>query len=109
MASDKIDIKYLNKTGNTDFEVMVFTKNYSTRTPKTYYVAWEILRGQTSVQFKYPVSTVAVGAFYEENGLKIVSGPFDAQLGSSWRIIQDKKRNTAVLQRSKFLVSRQKF
>jgi len=95
-----INVRYYNNTGNTDFEVMVFTKNYSTRTPKTYYVAWHVLRGQTSVTFQYPVE-LAVGCTYEENKLKIVSGPFSAGLGSSWKIAQPKNTSTAVLSQSK--------
>ncbi len=94
--SDDIQIKYVNSTTRTDFEVMVFTKNYSTRTPKTYYCAWHVLRGQTSVAFNYPVH-LAVGATYQENSLKISSGPFHAHLGSSWRITQEKINDTAVL------------
>ena len=98
--NDDIPIKYINNTKNTDFEVMVFTKNYSTRTPKVYYVAWQVLRGQTSVEFKYPVN-LAVGATYATNGLQVVAGPFDATLGSSWRITQEKPTDTSVLKQSK--------
>lgn len=98
---DDIPIKYINNTKNTDFEVMVFTKNYSTRTPRVYYVAWQVLRGQTSVEFKYPVN-IAVGATYSSNGLQVVAGPFESDLGSSWRITQEKPTDTAVLKQSKF-------
>ncbi len=98
--TDDIPIKYINNTRNTDFEVMVFTKNYSTRTPKVYYVAWQVLRGQTSVEFKYPVS-ISVGATYYSSGLQVVAGPFGSDLGSSWRITQDKPVDTAVLKQSK--------
>ena len=96
MVDDDINIKYVNNTLNTDFDVMVFTKNYSTRTPKTYYVAWHILRGQSSVSFTYPVN-IAVGATYQDKGLSIVAGPFVAQLGSSWTIVQAQTSDTAVL------------
>ncbi len=96
-----INIKYSNKTSHTDFEVMVFTKNYSTRSPKTYYVAWQVLRGQTAVYFKYPLDTLEVGATYQESGLRIVSGPFHADVGSSWRITQPKPTDTALLLPSK--------
>jgi len=101
MASN-INVKYINKTGNTDFEVMVFTKNYSTRTPKIFYVAWHVLRGQTSVTFQYPMD-LAVGCSYNENNLKIVSGPFTAGSGSSWKIAQPKPNSTAVLQQGKLV------
>jgi len=97
MSKNKIDIKYVNNTGNTDFEVMVFTKNYSTRTPKTYYVAWQILRGQSSVYFSYPLDTIEVGASYHNSGQKINSGPFLADMGSSWTITQPMRTSTAIL------------
>lgn len=97
---DTINVKYINNTGRSDFEVMVFTKNFSTRTPKIYYVAWHVLRGQTSVAFQYPVH-LAVGATYQSERLKISSGPFVADLGSSWKIVQEKSTDTAVLSLSK--------
>ena len=99
MTTD-IPIKYINATSNVDFEVVVFTKNFSTNTPKTYYAAWQILRGQTSVQFVYPVST-SVGATYKSSGQVITAGPFPAKLGSTWEITQESATDTAVLQESK--------
>lgn len=102
--TEYIPIKYVNNTKNTDFEVMVFTKNYSTRTPKIYYVAWQVLRGQTSVEFKYPMH-LAVGATYSSNGLQIVAGPFDATLGSSWRITQEKANDTAFLKQGNLYIT----
>lgn len=101
--TEYINIKYVNNTNNTDFEVMVFTKNYSTRTPKTYYVAWQVLRGQTSVLFKYPLNYMEVGASYEERGLLVVSGPFHADVGSSWKITQPQPNDTAILQQGTFI------
>ena len=101
MTTD-IPIKYVNATTNTDFEVVVFTKNFSTNTPKTYYAAWQILRAQTSVQFVYPVST-AVGATYTSGGQIITAGPFPAKLGSTWEITQDSMNATAVLMQSNIL------
>ena len=98
MTTD-IPIKYINSTRNTDFEVVVFTKNFSTDTPKTYYAAWQILRGQTSVQFIYPVS-MGVGATYTSGGQFITAGPFPAKLGSSWEITQESASDTAVLKES---------
>ncbi len=95
MSTD-IPIRYVNKTGKSDFEVVVFTKNFSTNTPQTYYCAWQILRGQTSVKFVYPVTT-AIGATYKERGQEISAGPFDAELGSTWRISQESGQSTAVL------------
>ena len=99
MTTD-IPIKYINATTNTDFEVVVFTKNFSTNTPKTYYAAWQVLRGQTSVQFVYPV-TMSVGATYKSGGQLITAGPFPAKLGSTWEITQESATDTAVLKQSK--------
>ncbi len=86
-----ISIKYVNKTGRSDFEVVVFTKNFSANTPQTYYCAWLILRGQlTSVEFVYPVST-GVGASYEIPGQFFEVGPLYAKLGSTWKISQESR------------------
>ena len=96
MSTD-IAIKYVNATGNTDFQVVVFTKNFSTNTPMIYYAAWQVLRGQTSVQFVYPVS-MSVGATYQQGGQTITAGPFPAELGTTWEISQSKSTSTAVLE-----------
>ena len=99
MTSD-IPIKYINGTSNVDFEVVVFTKNFSTKTPEVYYAAWQILRGQSSVQFIYPAS-LSVGATYTDGGQIITAGPFPAKLGSTWEITQENPEATAVLRISK--------
>ena len=99
MTTD-IPIKYINATRNTDFEVVVFTKNFNTNKPTIYYAAWQILRGQSSVQFVYPVS-MSVGAIYTSGGQVITAGPFPAKLGSSWEITQESAAATAVLKESK--------
>ena len=98
MTTD-IPIKYINATSSTDFEVVVFTKNFNTNTPEIYYCAWQVLRGQTSVQFIYPVST-GVGATYKSEGQIITAGPFPAPQGSTWEITQDSQNDTAVLKQS---------
>ena len=98
MSTD-ISIKYVNATQSTDFEVVVFTKNFSTNTPNTVYAAWMVLRAQTSSQFVYPVS-MGVGATYQSSGQLISAGPFDAPLGSTWTITQAAADDTAVLEQS---------
>ena len=102
MTTD-IPIKYINATSNVDFEVVVFTKNFSTNTPKTYYVAWQLLRGQTSVEFVYPVQ-MQVGATYSQGGQFITAGPFGAKLGTTWEISQESASATAVLKESKLIL-----
>ena len=99
MTTD-IPIKYINATGKTDFEVVVFTKNFNVNTPRVYYAAWQILRAQNAVQFKYPVS-LSVGATYQTGGQTIFAGPFEAKLGSTWEITQDSIDSAAVLKEGK--------
>ena len=98
MTTD-IPIRYVNCTGKTDFEVVVFTKNYNTNTPKTHYAAWKVLRRQSSVEFIYPVS-MAVGVTCKLGGQQITAGPFPAKLGSTWEISQDVISSTAILKQS---------
>lgn len=95
MTSD-IPIHYKNMTGKWDFQVLVFTKNYTPNTPKTYYAAWEVLNAQTETDFVYPVD-VGVGATYQDGDQEVASGPFTANLGSTWRIIKESPKDTAEL------------
>ncbi len=96
MTTD-IPVTYVNKTGDTEFEVLVFTQNYNPSTPSTVFAAWRVLRAQTQAKFVYPVKKMQVGATYELNGQTIMSGPFNATLGSTWNITQEPKDSTAVL------------
>lgn len=100
--SSKIPIIYKNLTGSTDFQVLVFTKNYSPDTPKSYYAAWEVLRAQTEVKFAYPAD-VSVGATYVSGDQEILSGPFSAILGSTWTITQESASSTASLNESTYI------
>lgn len=96
-----IPIKYINSTGSTDFQVLVFTKNFSLNTPETYFAAWQVLRAQNQAEFQYPVE-IEVGASYEHGGQVITSGPFGASLGSTWNISQTSPSETSVLSESEF-------
>ena len=98
MTTD-IKIRYINATSEVDFAVVVFTKNFTVSTPEAFYSAWQVLKGQTSVDFVYPIST-SVGVTYEENGQIITSGPFPAELGTTWEITQELGK-TADLKQSK--------
>ena len=100
MTSD-IKIKYVNSTGKTDFEVLVYTTNFSLNTPKTVFSAWQVLEAQSEVLFDYPVS-LQVGASYEHLGQTNIAGPFDAGLGSTWSISQDTTGSAAVLKESMY-------
>ena len=95
--SDSIEIEYHNNTGNTDFEVVIFTKNFNVNNPRTYYVAWQVVRAQTKSNFRYPVE-LCVGATYESAGQKISAGPFPAPLGSTWEITQPARETVKLTQ-----------
>ena len=91
-----INIAYVNATGQTDFDVVVFTKNFNVNTPKVYYVAWKVLRAQNEADFVFPVS-MEVGATYTSSGTTNKAGPFPAELGSTWSIAQEPASATATL------------
>ena len=91
-----IPIRYINATGKTDFEVLVFAKNFSNTTPQSYYAAWQVLRAQTTSEFEYPVD-IHIEINYKEQAQKVTGGPFHADLGSTWEITQESKISTAIL------------
>ena len=95
MTTD-IPIEFINSTGKTNFQVVAFTKNYSTNTPETIYAAWQVISVQTSSNFVYPVST-SVQAKYDIGGQTNDMGPFPAKLGSTWEIRQEPKSSTPTL------------
>lgn len=95
-----IPIKYYNRTGDIDFEVMVYAKNYAPRYPSDYELAWRVLRGQGSVGFNYP-RKMQVGARYEYQNQTIKCGPIDAEPGTTWEIIHENPNDTAVLRRGR--------
>ena len=75
--TEDVAVKYVNATGNVDFHVVVFTKNFSANTPKSYYCAWQILKTKSSAQFVHPHS-VSVGATYKKEDQEHTVGPFPA-------------------------------
>lgn len=91
-----IPIAYYNKTGSVDFDVLVFTKNSSLSTPVDYHVAWQVLRGETSVHFNYPLK-MQVGARFYNKGQKILCGPHDTNPGTTWEIIHKRPDATPEL------------
>ena len=97
MAKD-IPVRFINATSKSDFEVVVFTKNFSAKT--VYYSVLEVLKTQGSAQFVFPAS-VSIGATYQNGGQSVTVGPFPAQVGSTWQITQDTPSSTAVLEQSK--------
>ncbi|XP_011404630.2 PREDICTED: cytoplasmic dynein 1 heavy chain 1-like [Amphimedon queenslandica] len=98
MATSNIKVSYVNATGNTDFAVVVFTKNFNVNTPKVYYSAWKILRAQSQVDFVYPVS-LGVGVVYTTSTGLHKAGPFPAELGSTWELSHDTITTTPSLRK----------
>ena len=99
MAYD-IPVKFINDTGKTDFEVVVFTRNFSYNTPRDYYAAWQVLRTAASAEFVYPAS-VSIGATYHSQGEMFMTGQFPAELGTTWEITQETPGSMAELKQGK--------
>ena len=97
-----VDIRYKNETANTDFQVMVFSRNYASNVGgQPSYAAWEVLRRQTEVRFKY-TAEISVGATYRTEDQEIISGPFGAKLGTTWSVNQSSVTATAELLEGKY-------
>ena len=95
-----IPITYINATGRNDFMVVVFTKNENTNAIDTPFVAWQTLKAQTSASFSYPVDA-AVGAEWKIGEVTLRSGPFPANLGTTWTFRQDHIEDSPTLEQSK--------
>ena len=95
-----IPVRYCNNTGNSDFQVVVFSENFSKYSPTSHYCAWQVLNAQTSVQFNYTTS-ISIGASYTLGGQTITAGPFPADHGSTWEITQPAINDTAQVRQSK--------
>lgn len=105
--SSSIPIIYKNCTGDTrfQFQVLIFTKNYSPNIAKPCYVAWEVLAAdQKEAMFLYPTGDLAVGATYSAQDEEIVSsGLFPAVSGTTWSVTQECPEGTVVFKQSKFI------
>ena len=100
MTTD-IKIRYINATSKVDFAVVVFTKKTS---------VFQHLKCSMQLD-KFSKDNVLLISFiqsphqlelhnYEENGQIITSGPFPAELGTTWEITQE-LGETADLKQSK--------
>jgi len=98
-VSEGVPIKFINNTGNTDRDVIVFSKNLPNES-EPVYVAWQILRCQTSVDLLYPLS-FQVGTCYTKGIQSVHCGPFDAGLGSIWEMRQQSQASVPLLVESK--------
>ena len=103
MATD-IPVKISIATNSaSDFQVVVFTKNYNAG-PETVFVAYKVLPASpsTNVIFVYPVTT-AVGATCEISGNKLMLGPFPTETGATWEIRQDDEEESPILEAGLYL------
>jgi len=91
-----VDISYFNMTGDVDFQVMVYAKNIIEAT--NYHTAWHVLKAQGRVDFKYPAN-VQVGAAHHYGNMESLSGPLEAEFGSTWEIIHENPQDTPLLRK----------
>ncbi len=91
-----VPIIYHNKTNCVDFEVIVFASRQTSHIVSSPYVAWQVLRGQSSVSFIYPLD-IQVGASYTHADQQVTAGPFCTYQGSTWEIVQNNSADTAEL------------
>jgi len=91
-----VAIEYHNRTGDVDFDVVVFAKGHIPGSKQAQNVAWKILRGQSKVKFTYTFQ-MQVGAQYYSNNQVISCGPVNAWPGSTWEIIHEDSSDTPVL------------
>ena len=96
-----VEITYLNKTGRNDFALLVFTKNEDANASESPYVAWRIIKAQSSATFKYSLDA-AVGAYWETGGALIRAGPFSATVGSTWSIRADRPNDSPHLEPGRY-------
>ncbi len=88
-------IKFVNKTGKTDRDVIIFSKSHPKQS-EPVYVAWQVLRCQTSVDLVYPLD-FQVGTSYTKGIQSVNCGPFDTQLGTVWEMRQHSQASVAIL------------
>lgn len=92
-----ISIKYTNKTGRTDFSVIVFTTNlYMTGVKSKSLVAYKVLKAQDTVQFVHPNNS-AISASYRWEGQLITAGPIPAKNGNQYEIVKEHPDDTAII------------
>lgn len=97
-----IPIRFVNKTGKSNFSVAVFAENLNPDAKDTPYVCWLSLRTQTSATFTYPMET-QIGAEYEKDGVQLMAGPVPANVGSTWEFLHEKPDSTPYLKEGKRL------
>ncbi len=90
MTATDIPIKFVNKA---DATVVVFTKNFAPSADE-YYVAWQVLKANSTAEFVYPAKT-SVGATH--GGANLLGGPFETEPGSVWEIHQEDESESPTL------------
>ena len=96
-----VEITYLNQTGRNDFALLVFTENEDANASESPYVAWRMIKAQSSATFWYSLDA-AVGAHWETGGALIRAGPFSATMGSTWSITGDHQNDSPHLAEGRY-------
>ena len=86
--TEDVAVKFLNRTGKRDIGVAVFVENKNMLAAMTKFVAWHVIHTQNAASFLYPMET-QVGALYNEDGVKMMSGPHDTTEGATWEFYQE--------------------
>lgn len=95
-VEEDLPITVVNETGRSDFTIAVFAKNTSPNAIDTPFVTWHTIRAQSRSQFVYP-QAVQVVARYSEEDVVNQSGPFPAEAGTTWRLLQKARECTPSL------------
>ena len=95
-SSGPFRIKLINATRDTDFKIAICTKNFDPSVSVSQLVAWQVISTQSSSHFRFPKES-HVAALYNKDGRELMSGPFEAPLGSTWNIEQEKEDEPALL------------
>ena len=105
LLPEHVPIEYRNQSGDPKIVVVVASRNVSRQdSNKDKLVAWKILATQTKIFFSYP-KTTQVGSFYKHDHEIIMSGPFSAELGSSWTITQDNIHEAPLLLEGQYITT----
>ena len=96
-----VAVRYVNATGHTNFSVVVTSKNYYAKASDAIKAAWQVLKAQSSSQFVFPASS-SVSASYRARGQITTAGPFPADAGSTWEMIDELETDIPVLKQGQY-------
>ena len=90
------EVEFINSTGEEDFQVVVYTIPEIPQSSEISLVAWQVIDTPRNSKFIYPGS-VQIGVRYFERGVEKKVGPYEALLGSTWRVSQRDKEDAVTL------------